>query len=194
MGSLTDKNDKVGKKFNGVFYVYRYSIIRGTSQNVKNQANERAGIVKPPSRIVKTKLQIFQSTDDDKTWLFTQCYKDRMDKIRKTTGVVMSLMGNVYCLGRIEDGFGIDILVFSEPLGPEGGIQEVTQALVMTLDPRNQPVVCRAVIKYSGENTEQIYGPYDIDAKEFAEDGIENFAEYMKNPSDPDRALNLHLR
>jgi hypothetical protein len=185
MDSSFNKIDKVGKKFNGVFYIYRYSIIKSETTCAGG------GIIKIP-RLVKTRLEIFLPTESGKMWQFIQYYQDKIGTVRSTTGVMLTLSSNVYCLGRIEDGFGIDIIVFSEPLeSKEGnGIQELTQALVMSLDTKKQPVVSRAVIKYARQDRDQWIGPRDITDE--IRNEIKDFEQYMDNPSDRDRPLTLN--
>jgi hypothetical protein len=176
MDSSFNRINRVCMNYSGTFYVYRYSIVHGKKEN-----GEEA------SRIVKTRLDIFEDSSVEKMWRFNHFYRDSMGVDRQTTGVVLVTIGTVYCLGKIGRGFGLDVIAFREPIGSQ---QLITQALVMSVDTRYQPIVSRAVIKHAQDDEEQCFGTFDI---EKVETEISEFKQYMDNPSDLDRALTLNL-
>jgi hypothetical protein len=132
-------------------------------------------------------LIIYPSDSADGLWLFDHEYKDSLGGIRKSSGTILTLMGNVYCIGKIASGFGLEILVFREPIDHP----KITQALIMSIDTKNQPVCARAVIKYDPESCdEEDYGTFESD--EIGSE-VKAFREWIENPSSVDKALSLNL-
>lgn len=176
MDSSFNRINRVCTNFNGTFYLYRYSITHGKNPD---------GLDCP--RIIKSQLSIFEDDSVEKMWRFTHSYKDTMGIERQTTGVVLVTIGTVYCVGKIGRGFGVEVLAFKEPTIAN---QPVTQALIMTVDSRYQPLTARAVLRFAGEDEDENYGAFNLTD---IESEVADFGTLMNNPSDFDRALTLNL-
>lgn len=178
METSFNRINRFGSNFNGTFYMYRYSIVHG-----KNEVGDE------DARIVKTKLVIVEDAVMEKMWRFAHIYKDVAGVERVTYGAIFVLISTVYCFGKIGNGLGLEVIAFREPAAPPDQ-QTITQALVMTIDTRYQPLVSRAIIKYAGNNEEQCFGTFDAYN---IEEEIRDFRKYMENPKDRDRSTGLNL-
>jgi hypothetical protein len=152
VGSSLELINKACLRYNGTFYVYRKSVL------VK--------------RIVKTRLEIFPDETISMMWRFKQFYKDSLENTRISSGIISVNAGNVYCMGKTDNGHGLDILVLREPVQD----QPVSQALVLTLDTSSQPVIAKAVVKYSKDNKEEELGAFEYDD---IKSEIDNFTRFL---------------
>lgn len=128
MDSSPNRTNRACSNFNGLFYVYRFSTL--------------------PGRVVKTELRILADEEMAKAWRFEHRYKDRLQAERVTRGYIMVTIGSVYCIGKIGSGFGLETIVFSEPVSEQ---PEILQALIMSTDTKSQPIVSKAVIRRARE-------------------------------------------
>lgn len=168
--------NRVCLNYSGTFYIYRNSVI--------------------PGRVVKTKMRIFEDESMEKMWKFEHSYKDGMGVVRETTGVILVMIGTVYCLGKVGSGLGLDLIAFREPSTVH---QPVIQALITSVDTRYQPIVGRAIIKYAGDDDEQWFGSFNFKQPESATDNIakneiQEFFKYISNPEDNNRIVTLNVR